>query len=48
VGHKGLIRAKSLPTRDSMTVNKGAAGKAMVTFRSNICSKLTEIKNKNL
>lgn len=29
------------PTSASMTVRSGAAGKAMATFRSNICSKST-------
>lgn len=32
------------PTSAKMTVNSGAAGKAMAMFKSNICSKSTEEK----
>lgn len=35
-----------LPTRERMTVNKGAAGNAIVTFKSNIWSKFTWVNQK--
>ena len=38
----------SIPTRDKMTVKRGAAGNAIVTLRSSICSKLTVKKSQIL
>ena len=36
-----MISSSHLPTSAKITVNNGAAGKAMVVFNSNICSRST-------